>query len=262
MPSQLNKIITIAIMVIAMAGCGSVTSYSHASMQVDYLPANSHDDKAALQAIKGSGVNDILIDLSADYFPFKNQLTIEYGGDQGPVYDPETHKIQIPYEFYTQSKAYFADNGYESRYGKSAEQGAIDTLLHTLLHESGHAYIAENQIPVLGKEEDAADDFATMMLLDYVQDGADIAISGADMFAFEADDVSLPDYYTPDEYVDEHSFDLQRYFSTLCLVYGSDPKTYAHLLDDISQERLAERQDFCQGRFEEVNYNWHQFLPE
>lgn len=231
------------------------------NIKISYLPTQNDSDIDSKETIQASQIADTLRELSLQHFPFKQPLTIEFGSEEGPLYDPERHTISVPYEFYQQNKVYFASNGYEKRYGKSTEMGAIDSLLHTLLHEAGHAYISENDIPVLGKEEDAVDDFATMMLINYVDNGDDVAISGADMFAFEADDVSLPEYYMPDEYVDEHSFDLQRYFSTLCLVYGSNPERHATLLDEMSKDNLSERQESCEYRFTEVNHNWEQYLP-
>lgn len=157
-----------------------------------------------------------------------------------------------------ESLNYFSNNQYEDRYGKSPKTGALDTLLHTLLHEAGHAYIEDQSIPVLGKEEDAVDNFATILLIDYLDDGADMTISAADMFAFESDD--RPDYYDFGEYIDEHSFDLQRYFSTLCLVYGSDPEQYKSLLDEVEKDYLRDRKDFCQYNYENIRTNWQHYL--
>ena len=166
----------------------------------------------------------------------------------------------IPYSFYAESLTYFEKNQYEKEYGKTAQTGAIDTLLHTLLHEAGHAYIEDQKIAILGKEEDAVDNLATIMLLNYVEHGGDAAISAADMFAFESED--RPEYYDLGEYIDEHSFDLQRYFSTLCLVYGSDPEAYKNLLDDVENDYLKNRKEFCVEHFDVINANWHQYLKE
>lgn len=132
-----------------------------------------------------------------------------------------------------ESLNYFSNNQYEDRYGKSPKTGALDTLLHSLLHEAGHAYIEDQSIPVLGKEEDAVDNFATILLIDYYDFG---------------------------EYIDEHSFDLQRYFSTLCLVYGSDPEQYKSLLDEIEKDYLRDRKDFCQYNYENIRTNWQHYL--
>mgnify|MGYP000150332989 CR=1 FL=1 len=76
---------------------------------------------------------------------FNNPLTIQYGNEDGPLYDPQTHQVLIPYSFYAESLTYFEKNQYEKEYGKTAQTGAIDTLLHTLLHEAGHAYIEDQK---------------------------------------------------------------------------------------------------------------------
>ncbi|EGA64889.1 DUF4344 domain-containing metallopeptidase [Vibrio brasiliensis] len=228
------------------------------SVVIRYLEPQNQVEKTAKSDIEQSGVNQTLVDLSESLFPFRKTLTIEYGGDQGPLYDPELHQVQMPYEFYQQALDYFKKNEYDKKYGKSAQAGAIDTVLHTLLHEAGHAYIADQNIPILGKEEDAVDNFAALMMIEYVENGEDAAISAADMFAFESED--RPDYYDFGEYIDEHSFDLQRYFSTLCLVYGSNPEKHKGLLDEVENDYLADRKDFCIYQYQTVAQNWHSYL--
>ncbi|MHC6529812.1 MULTISPECIES: DUF4344 domain-containing metallopeptidase [unclassified Vibrio] len=234
------------------------TAQAGPKLIIDYLPPLKEHEQALKTDIQRSGINQIVVELSERYFRFQDPLTIVYGSSEGPLYDPQQHVIHVPYRFYQDSLDYFSNNDYEKRYGRSARQGAQDTLLHTLLHEVGHAFIAENDIPVLGKEEDAVDNFATLMMINYVSEGQDMAISAADMFAFESE--FRPDYYDFGEYIDEHSFDLQRYFSTLCLVYGSDPSGYQHLLDEVENDYLQDRKDFCIYQFERVNRNWHHYL--
>lgn len=181
------------------------------NIRIEYSPVETTHENIALQSIQNRDVNPIFVELSQIHFPFRKPLTLIYGGEDGPMYDPDTHTIHIPYTFYLESLNYFSNNQYEERLGKSPKTGALDTLLHTLLHEAGHAYIEDKNIPVLGKEEDAVDNFATILMIDFLEDGAEMAISAADMFAFESDD--RPDYYDFGEYIDEHSFD----FATLLL---------------------------------------------
>ncbi|MGC9459737.1 DUF4344 domain-containing metallopeptidase [Vibrio genomosp. F10] len=230
------------------------------SITIDYLTPATDQDKHTQQAIKESGINELISELAHSHFPFNKPLVIQYGSEDGPLYDPELHQVSIPYPFYQQSLQYFTKNDYQKRFNKPAQQGAIDTLFHTLLHEAGHAYIHDQKIPILGKEEDAVDNFATIMLIEYIDNGADVAISAADMFAFESDD--RPDYYDFGEYIDEHSFDLQRYFSTLCLVYGSDPKTHQNLLNEVEPDYLSERQEFCEFEYHNLSQNWHSYLGQ
>ncbi|GAK85983.1 hypothetical protein JCM19238_3573 [Vibrio ponticus] len=175
-----------------------------------YSEPTSEQELAIKQTIIDAGINQLVVDLSKQHFPFSQPFTIYYGGEDGPLYDPEKHTVMMPYQFYTEALNYFKANKYQEKFGRSAESGAIDTLLHTLLHEAGHAYIEDRSIPILGKEEDAVDNFAAIIMLEYVEGGDESAISAADMFAFESQE--RPDYYDVDEYIDEHSFDLQRYF--------------------------------------------------
>lgn len=248
---------TMTLLGLGMLLAGSVMA-ADTNVSVEYLATKGKEDKAARQLIEKSGINETLTGLSDAYFPFKETLTVRYGGEEGPLYDPETHVVYIPYSFVTESLHYFRENDYEKRFGKAPKLGAIDTVLHTLLHEAGHAFVEDHNIPVLGKEEDAVDNFATLMLINYVDGGDDAAISAADMFAFESDD--RPDYYELSEYIDEHSFDLQRYFSTLCLVYGSDPEKHKNLLDEVEKEDLAERKELCIALFQQLDHNWHRYL--
>lgn len=227
---------------------------------IEYSAPQDEAERQLKQEIEQSGVNDTMVDLSNQLFLFKQPLVIQYGGDEGPLYDPQTHHVLIPYSFYAESLNYFEKNQYEKVYGKSAQTGAIDTLLHTLIHEAGHAYVEDQQIAILGREEDAVDNLATILLINYVEHGTDAAISAADMFAFESED--RPEYYDLGEYIDEHSFDLQRYFSTLCLIYGSDPETYKNLLDEVENDYLKDRKEFCVEHFDVINANWHRYLKE
>lgn len=233
---------------------------SSKNITIEYLNPTTQAEAQAQQAIKQSGVNETVVDLSDSLFPFEKTLTIEYGSEDGPLYDPEKHVIQMPYSFYDEALNYFTKNEYQEKYGKPAQSGAIDTVLHTLLHEAGHAFIADQNIPILGKEEDAVDNFAAVLMIEYVENGDDATISAADMFAFESDD--RPDYYDFGEYIDEHSFDLQRYFSTLCLVYGSNAELHANLLDEVENDYLAERKDFCVFQYQAISENWHSYLSK
>lgn len=238
----------------------AIANQGAANIQIVMQPAVSQADKESRALIKRSKVNQHFSQLVDQLFNFRQAVTLEYGINDGPLYDPNAHGIYIPYAFIDETLQFFSSNNYQKQYGVSAEEAAIDTLLHTLLHELGHAYITDQKIPILGKEEDAADNLATIVLLNYVELGDEVAISAADMFAFESED--KPNFYELSEYINEHSFDLQRYFSTLCLVYGSNPKRYPKLLNEIDTNYLAERQEFCIQQYQQTNKSWHTYLKQ
>ena len=59
-------------------------------------------------------------------------------------------------------------------------------------------------------------------------------------------------------YWDEHSLDEQRFFDTICLVYGHDDEKYAYLVTNgtLPDERAA----FCREDYEKVSRAWRQLL--
>ena len=66
-------------------------------------------------------------------------------------------------------------------------------------------------------EEDAVDQLSTLVLIEATENGEQMALDGALTFKLYADaDKSEKIYW------DEHSLDEQRYFDTICLVYGHD----------------------------------------
>jgi hypothetical protein len=240
--------------------CHASAREAESNIRIDYLEPATLIDEQSLEAIEQSEINELFAGVSNSVFSFNQPVTIQYGVIDGPLYDPENHTVQMPYEFYQQALSYFKKHHYEKTYDKTAKQAALDTLLHTLFHEIGHAFIADQNIPILGKEEDAVDNLAAILMIEYLNNGDDRVISAADMFAFESED--RPDYYDFGEYIDEHSFDLQRYFSTLCLVYGSNPKKYHYLLEEVEKEYLAERKEFCQYQYQNLSDNWHRYLNQ
>lgn len=228
------------------------------SIEYQYLPAHTAEEKQALSIIQSSDAIRTVQGLSESAMIFTPKMTIIFGTKEGPLYDPEQHQIQIPYSFLQHAIERFKSNNYQES-GISEQQAALDTLLHTLLHELGHAFISANDIPVLGKEEDAVDNFATVLLLNYVNNGAEVAISAADLFAYE--DQQIEEFDSLD-FIDEHSLDIQRYYYTLCLIYGSNPEQHSQLLSDIDKAFKTEREDICLDEFARVTNSWMTYLNE
>ncbi|GAM75978.1 hypothetical protein JCM19241_276 [Vibrio ishigakensis] len=228
--------------------------FSNNSVEVKYLKQANNNEKNAYELIVESGVNEQFTELVNALFPFEEPMKLVYGGSEGPLYDPSNHTVYIPYAFVLEAQHYFSKHRSKSE----VDQGAIDTLMHTLLHEAGHALVSDNGIPILGKEEDAVDNLATIIMLQYLDNGAEAAINAADMFSYESEEGG--EYYDFGEYAGVHSFDMQRYFATLCLVYGSDPEGNKGLLDEIEEDYLPEQKETCEETYLQLDYNWHEYL--
>src|SRR3954447_4721512 len=133
----------------------------------------------------------------------------------------------------------------------------VGNALFTLTHELGHAVISEFNLPVLGREEDAADAFATLALL-YV--GSDIAHrvledAARGLLTLAARDVKMghePTFY------DEHGLDQQRAYQIICFMVGSDPKAFQAVA--LQAKLPQERQESCRGDYEQAQVSWLQLL--
>lgn len=143
-------------------------------------------------------------------------------GEQNAYYDPQSREVVMCYELLDAIAATMAQAG-ASRSEAPREVG--DAWLFVLFHELGHALIDAYQLPIAGREEDAADAIATLTL---IHEGApDAALDAAVFWSL----ISTGEH-SASQYADEHSLNEQRYFAILCTVYGSDPQKYAWLLDE------------------------------
>ena len=96
----------------------------------------------------------------------------------------------------------------------------------TLMHEMGHLLISELQLPVLGREEDAADQlgFMGLFLLQQEQHRDDFyakLMDVADYWRLEWQSAERSGTEIP--VWDSHALDAQRFYNIACLAYGSDP---------------------------------------
>jgi hypothetical protein len=108
----------------------------------------------------------------------------------------------------------------------------------TFFHELGHALAGELELPITGKEEDAADQLAAIILTKLPGVGRECALAAAEWFAIEGENKQKKGNIA---WYDEHSFDLQRMYDILCILYGDDQKANAGLVKSVgmSEDRQA-----------------------
>lgn len=115
-------------------------------------------------------------------------------------------------------------------------------LQHILQHEVGHALIELLELPVLAQEEDAADLYATMDVLDNFDETEAKAIL---TYAVIANLALAQQTGTPDktDYYDEHDLDIQRAYRIVCLGFGTDDIVFRSLADKFGMPE--DRRDGC-----------------
>ncbi len=105
----------------------------------------------------------------------------------------------------------------------------IGPLLDVFLHEAGHATFRSLKVPLFGRNEDAADQFSTYLMLRFDKEEARRLILGS-AYQYKGDLASPTLTVNQQNFADEHGTPAQRFFNLLCTAYGSDPKLFADVV--------------------------------
>ena len=134
---------------------------------------------------------------------------------------------------------------------------ALGNAVWILYHEIGHLLVNEFQLPVLGREEDAADHLATITLLEISDETNDgFLVDAVDGFFFSAD-VKTKRNASRSFYAG-HGLDEQRAFEVACLMLGNDPQAFTELADTINLP--LEERERCPNAYELARSSWHAVL--
>lgn len=239
------------------AGCGGSGSSSatdstkdsnsdSGEVRVAWQEPETEEDAFGYELLTAGETEEVAASL-AEAFELPNPLLVRgvNGIGSGPFYDPEDNSITLPYGFAALAFEVEADSNPELGPEELGEQaGAINSFI--LAHEFAHALIANFELPVLGKEEDAADSIATAVLLE-VPEGDTYA---ADAAAFWADFSGRQEPPAVADFADAHALDLQRAFAILCWVAGSSRASYEEVaeLEALPEPRL----ESCPGEYEQL----------
>jgi Putative metallopeptidase len=140
---------------------------------------------------------------------------------------------------------------------KDGVEFVTGNVLFVLGHETAHALISEMAIPVLGREEDAADALATIVALKMANSFADRVVVNAARGWFLSDQRDRKEGI-PSTFYDEHGMDLQRAYNIVCLLVGGEPDKFSGLAKEV---KLPEqRQGTCQGDYSNATWSWEQVL--
>jgi len=119
--------------------------------------------------------------------------------------------------------------------GITPTDAVIGQAIWLALHETGHALFDIFNVPIFGHQEDAADNFATYIMLQFGREEARRLIGGAAL-AWRG---YVADYRTEPvireelvAFASNHGQPQERFYNLMCLAYGADPVTFADLTKD------------------------------
>jgi hypothetical protein len=110
--------------------------------------------------------------------------------------------------------------------GITRQEAIVGEVVGTMLHEAGHMISRLFLLPVLGREEDTADQIAAFVMLQFGKDVARTLIRGE----VHGWNWRARNYLTA--YWGVHSTNLQRQHTYLCIAYGGDPATFQDLVNN------------------------------
>jgi hypothetical protein len=182
-------------------------------------------------------------------------------GAANAFYDYDRRTITLCYEYLAHFDALQAEVLTDET--GEVDQEELDRSLFgaaefVLRHEVGHALIHLLDLPVVGREEEAVDQLAAVMLIEEGDEAAiAVALDGAYTFLLRAAaTAATAEGVTP--LADEHALDEQRYYNITCWIYGSDPAVFADLVGDgLLPEARAAR---CPSEWAQAASGWARLL--
>jgi Putative metallopeptidase len=140
---------------------------------------------------------------------------------------------------------------------EKAVQFVVGNILFVMLHELGHAAIADLELPVLGKEEDAADEFAILRMLWVGTTFTHRVLADATkgwFFSARRDRKQGE----PLAFYDEHSLDQQRAYHIVCLTVGNNPNEMVDLANEMKLP--DDRRESCKRDYAKASSSWNAVL--
>jgi hypothetical protein len=140
--------------------------------------------------------------------------------------------------------------------GITPADAAAGQFFQVTLHEVGHAAFNILDVPIFGREEDAADNFATYIMLQFRQGQARRLIGGA-AWAWRA---YLGDYRKNPvvqtrlaAFASEHGLPQERFYNLLCSASGANKKEFA----DVESYLLLNRAPNCSREYRTLLHAFH-----
>lgn len=161
-------------------------------------------------------------------------------GEENAFYDPDTNTVKLCYEMFDWIENVAAASPDKVQQvpgapprgllpGVTRAEAIVGAIGGVALHETGHAVFDIQQIPRLGREEDAADMVAGFVMLQFGNDVARTMIKGTFNMTYNWHAQQAPHLGASALRADTHSLGLQRGFSILCLAYGKEPEAFKDL---------------------------------
>jgi hypothetical protein len=229
---------TIVVVAAALVGLVALSAPTHAQkkksslrtdqIRFEYVPPKDAKHQAIYDNLRKHRVLEHLSQLLSP-LRLPRRLTLKVEGCDGVAnayYQEDTVTVCYEYLDYILQSA----PKETTALGLTPTDALVGPTIDVFLHEVGHAAFDMLQVPVFGREEDAADLFSAYILLQFAPADAKRLILGVAFLG--AKDAKEEQGKAPElkAFADTHGLPAQRYFNVLCIAYGFDSKAYAEAI--------------------------------
>jgi hypothetical protein len=225
------------------------------SFKVEHIDVTSQEYNEIDRQVR----NDKLMEKAADQLnrslKLPNDITLRTKecGKVNAFWDPSDHSVTVCYELMKHFFGVFRSAGLT---GDKAYEKMFDAVRFVFLHEIGHALIDTYKLPVTGNEEDAADRCSAYINLSELgEDGVNAVFAAAEAFQIESKSGSATDKRN---LADEHLLQEQRFYNSLCMIYGSNSSKYENIVTKgfLPKERAVR----CEAEYQRTSESWKNLI--
>jgi len=214
-----------------------------------YVPPESPKLQPVMERLKNRQLLEKLAAfLSPLQLPHAFYLVARECKQANAFYNPDGWRIEICYEMIELIER-VAPRPNNPINGFTRDEVVVGAFVGVIIHEVGHAAFDMFNVPVFGREEDAADEMAGFLAVQFNKQVAHTVTRG---FAFLWQAFGRLGGEPKDwaEYSDEHGANQQRYYNVLCMGYGADPQQFKEFIDRgwLPKERAAG----CAAEYQQV----------
>lgn len=264
----MKPFLTLALACAALAPLGTTAQLAHAQakpdrIQIEYVPPRTgatRDIYEQLQELK------FLEKVKAFLSPIRLPRTLLFKtrdcSEANAWYDSDKNEVVICYQYVEEVRTLAPrDTTADGVTRRDALEGPI---FDTVLHEFAHAIFDMLKLPVMGQEEDAADQMAAYVQLHLGKDEARRLIGGTaySYWAEAKGDMKEEERESRrkrmQRFADEHGTPAQRYYNLICIAYGADRRTFGHF---VRKELLPkERAGGCELEYDQAAFAFKRLI--
>ena len=208
-------------------------------IRIEYVPPKNPEHQALYERLQARHVlENVQTIFSPLRFPVDMKvLTVGCNGESNALYErfqreDKKPTVTICYEYLHEILQAMPKTTTPA--GVSPMDAVIGQFMFAVAHEMGHGSFDMFDVPIFGREEDAADGFATFVLLQFRNDEALRLVAGAayGYHEFIKDYKQKPNVTWPlAAFSSDHGLPEQRFANLICLAYGYDAQLFADVVD-------------------------------